>query len=445
MKKRIIFSAVGIVLIGCLVAAFSYRTEIVKLRKPTKALVETPIADDPKGCVYNTIMGIEDSEDHAKFKTPDKVISATGKGLSWIVEAQHTNGGWGAGSHSSQHVMDPHAVPPDPATTSMVAMALLRSGNTLDDGDRSVQLKKATHWLLGQVEGSDPNDLNITTETGTQIQSKLGQNIDVVLTSQFLSNLLEKTAEDHPMRGRIESGLDVCVYKIQKGQNANGSIKGSGWAGVLQSSLATNALESAKYNGADVDDLKLDNARKYQKDNYDAESGNVNTADGAGIVLYSVSGSVRASAKQAREVEEKVEEAKSKGLIDKAADVTVDLLEQIGMSNEDAKELERSYKVYESAKEKAQSQEVISGFGNNGGEEFLSYLQTGESLVINRDDDWVKWFDDTSGRLLSIQNNDGSWSGHHCITRPVFCTATCLLILSVENDLENLQAIGKVN
>jgi hypothetical protein len=445
MKKRIVFVAAVLFTAGSIVAAFSYRTVLAPKVKRMTSTVETPVADDPKGCVYNTIMGLEDSEGHSKFKTPDRVKSATDKGLAWITKAQQQHGGWGAGSHSAQHVMDPHAVPADPATTSMVAMSILRSGSTLDEGEYSIPLKKATHWLLGQVEKSDPNDLNITTETGTQIQSKLGQNIDVVLTSQFLSNLLEKIPEDHAMRERIESGLDVCVYKIQKGQNANGSTKGSGWAGVLQSSLATNALESAKYNGADVDDLKLDNARKYQKDNYDAESGNVSTADGAGIVLYSVSGSVRASAKQAREVEEKVKEAKTKGLVDKAAEVTADLLEEIGLSNEDARELERSYKVYNSAKQKAQQQDVISGFGNNGGEEFLSYLQTGESLVINKDDDWMKWFDDTSGRLLSIQNSNGSWNGHHCITSPVFCTATCLLILSVENDVDNLQAIGSVN
>lgn len=445
MKKRIILIAAVLFTTGSIITAFSYRSALIPKVKRITSLVETPVADDPKGCVFNTVMGIEDSEGHSKFKTPEKVISATGKGLSWMMNAQHQNGGWGAGSHSRQNIMDPHAVAPDPATTSMVAMAMLRSGNTLDEGEFSIQLKKATHWLLGQVERSDPNDLNITDETGTQIQSKLGQNIDVVLTSQFLSNLLEKMPEDHAMRGRVKSGLDVCVYKIQKGQNSNGSIKGSGWAGVLQSSLATNALEAAQYNGADVDDVKLENARKYQKDNFDAESGDVSTVDGAGIVLYSVSGSVRASAKQAREVEEKVADAKKKGLVEKAAEISADLLKEIGLSEDDANELERSYKVYESAKQRAQQQDVISGFGNNGGEEFLSYLQTGESLVINKDDDWMKWFDDTSGRLLSIQNNDGSWNGHHCITSPVFCTATCLLILSVENDVENLQAIGSVN
>ncbi|HRG79347.1 MAG TPA: hypothetical protein PL167_07035 [Cyclobacteriaceae bacterium] len=45
--------------------------------------------------------------------------------------------------------------------------------------------------------------------------------------------------------------------------------------------------------------------------------------------------------------------------------------------------------------------------------------------------------------MVSIQNDDGSWSGHHCITSPVFCTATCLLILSINNDTERLMELGK--
>jgi hypothetical protein len=84
----------------------------------------------------------------------------------------------------------------------------------------------------------------------------------------------------------------------------------------------------------------------------------------------------------------------------------------------------------------------MDGFGSNGGEEFLSYLQTGESMVIGKDTSWKEWYDNISGRMLKIQNNDGSWNGHHCITSPVFCTATSLLILSINNDIEKLTDIG---
>ncbi|MBX2946281.1 MAG: hypothetical protein KF725_10640 [Cyclobacteriaceae bacterium] len=75
----------------------------------------------------------------------------------------------------------------------------------------------------------------------------------------------------------------------------------------------------------------------------------------------------------------------------------------------------------------------------------MSYLQTGEGMIIGKDQTWKTWYDNMSGRLVKIQNNDGSWNGHHCITSPVFCTATCLLILAVNNDVERLIKMGKEN
>jgi hypothetical protein len=159
-------------------------------------------------------------------------------------------------------------------------------------------------------------------------------------------------------------------------------------------------------------------------------------------VLYAVSGSARAAAKDARKTKERVEEAKEQGLIDDMEEISADLLRKIGFSEDEAIKSETSYNVFESAKKTAQRSDVMSGFGNNGGEEFLSFLQTGEGLVIAKDDSWRNWYDDISGKMVKIQNQDGSWNGHHCITSPVFCTATCLLILSIENDLQSLQTMG---
>ena len=164
---------------------------------------------------------------------------------------------------------------------------------------------------------------------------------------------------------------------------------------------------------------------------------------GAGVMLYSVTGSARASAKEARKVEEEVAKAKREGRLDQNAPVTAENLSEIGFDKDDALKYSTAYQVYQSAKVRAQSDEVMDGFGSNGGEEFLSYLQTGESMIIGKDNSWKKWYDNISGRMLRIQNDDGSWSGHHCITSPVFCTATCLLILSVNNDVDKLIELGR--
>lgn len=310
-------------------------------------------------------------------------------------------------------------------------------------GKYAKQLHKALEFLLEAIETSKNESLNITSLTGTQIQTKLGQNIDVIMTAQFLSNVLDHAAHDVALQRRIQRNLNTCVTKIQRAQDSSGNITGAGWAGVLQSSFAANALEAAQAKGANVDEKALERSRDAQKNNYNPKTGDVNTDMGAGVMLYSISGSARSSAKEARRVEEEINKAKREGTLMENAPVTAENLEKIGFDKDDAMKYTTAYEVYQSAKVRAQREDVMDGFGSNGGEEFLSYLQTGESMVIGKDDGWQQWYDNISGRILKIQNHDGSWNGHHCITSPVFCTATSLLILSINNDIEKLSAIGQ--
>lgn len=411
---------------------------------PTDTVAALKAPPPPAGCVFKTVYEGEGLDPAFVLTTPAPVLKAEERGLQWLVKAQGAGGGFGAGSHTRQDILDPHAVSADPATTAMVAMALMRLGNTLEQGAYSVQLKRATEYLLTQVEGAPKGAINVTQLTGTQIQTKLGANIDVALTAQFLSNLLARIGEQHPQYLRGKRALNTCVGMIQRGQNSDGSVQGDGWAGVLQSSFAATALESAKSVGADVDEQALELARDYQKSNFDANTGSVATERAAGITLYAVSSSTRNSAVQAREVTERVEKARKEGKVVPTAKIDSKTLEEVGYSPAEAEQMNTAYQVYNAAKQQAQRDDVISGFGNNGGEEFLSFLQTGESLIIAKDQGWKNWYGQTTQRLVGIQNQDGSWNGHHCITSPVFCTATSLLILSVNNDIEQLLAQGAV-
>ncbi len=395
-----------------------------------------------EGCVFMTIMGEQSSEDFKVFKSDENLMLSVRDGLSWLADAQLPNGGYGAGSHSAQHVRDPHAVKADPATTAMVAQAFLRSGTTLKRGQYSKNLENAIDFLLETVENTPKKAAHITDVRGTQIQTKLGQNIDAVLTAQLLSNLLDRNLKGIDKR-RVERCLDICVAKIESATDVTGRQMGAGWAGVLQSGLATSALEAAQAVGADVNEEVVVRSKNYQKGNYDEKTGNVKTDDGAGIMLYAVSGSVRGSAKEARKAEAAINKAKREGKLDKDAEVNTDNLRKAGLAESEAMEYATSYNVYQSAKKTAQREDVLNGFGNNGGEEFLSFLQTGESLLVNDDEDWKNWYDDMSGRILKIQNEDGSWNGHHCITSPVFCTATSVLLLTVENDIDFLKKVGE--
>lgn len=406
---------------------------------PPPQPIEKPV-EKPKGCVFKTVFGEENSDSMFIYKTPAKVSFSIDEALEWIAKAQLNNGGFGAGTHANQGIMDPHAVQADPATTAMVAMSILRSGSTLNSGPYSSNLKRALGYLLDQVEASGDNEYNITDLTGTQPQVKLGQNIDVVLTSQFFTNLMDHLQNNSQTKDRVVKCNNKCLVKIQRAMADNGSIKGAGWAGVLQSSFATNAMETAKDKGLKVDEIKLEKAKEYQKGNFDLETNTPETSEGAGVMLYSLSSTTRSSAKDAREAKEYVAKAKREGKISADAPVSIQSLKKSGLSESEALRYGTAYAVNQAAKQQAQRDDVMDGFGSNGGEEFLSYLQTGEGLIMGKDVDWKKWYSNITGRLVKIQNDDGSWNGHHCITSPVFCTATALLILSVNNDVDHLMA-----
>ncbi len=389
-------------------------------------------------CVMKTILGIDESPEAkfiSSFKTPEKVEQSVKKGLTWMGEAQNPDGGWGAGSHSKQHIRDPHAVQSDPASTALVAMSLLRTDNTLDKGIYAKNLEQAARFLLKATEDCPDNQPYITTLQGTQPQTKLGRNIDAILTAQFFTNILHYEIKDASMRKRFEAALDKLVMKIQKAQDNDGSWKDGGWAPVLQSAMANNALESAAGIGRKVDTAVMNRSRKYQNSNFDVNTNAVVTGKAAGVMLYGLSSTTRASASESKRAKDIIYKAKQEGRLNDDA-VTEDNLKAAGVSSTEAKELVTAYSINKASQQQAVREDVMVGFGNNGGEEFMSFLMTGESMLMQGGNEWKKWYDMMSGKLLTIQNNDGSWNGHHCITSPVFCTATCLLILSIHNDMQ---------
>src|SRR5262249_9218400 len=71
-------------------------------------------------------------------------------------------------------------------------------------------------------------------------------------------------------------------------------------------------------------------------------------------------------------------------------------------------------------------------FGNNGGEEFLSFMNISEALAATGGTEWKNWDRAMNTLVGKAQNGDGSWAGHHCITGRTFCTAAALLTLMAD-------------
>ncbi|MHC4854195.1 MAG: hypothetical protein ACYTF5_19510 [Planctomycetota bacterium] len=92
----------------------------------------------------------------------------------------------------------------------------------------------------------------------------------------------------------------------------------------------------------------------------------------------------------------------------------------------------------DSAKRLLSSDRFLTGFGSMGGEEFISYMNISDSLSRHKDAKdgaWSKWNGSIKERLEKLQNKNGTWAGHHCITGRVACTSAAILTLLTERTL----------
>lgn len=368
------------------------------------------------------------------------------KSLAWLAAAQAPNGGWGAGALAQQERRNPQAVPNaqevqiDPATTAFAAMALMRAGSTLTTGPYQQQVSKALRYLLETVEAFPEAGPSLTKVTGTQPQRKLGQQIDTSMCVQLFSRVLPHTRHDPPLAERVTKALDKALRKLQGGQGQDGSWNDQAWAPVLQSSVANSALEMAQAAGRDVDAKALDKSRAYQKGNVDAKKGTVVAEKAAGVSLYALAGNQRATAQEAGEAQRRLDAARAQKLVPADAPMSVDNLMKAGKPRAEAETLMEAYAQNETTKRLLKDDKVLAGFGNNGGEEFLSYMMSSEALVVTESKEWDEWYTAMSRRLAKVQNPDGSWSGHHCITSPVFSTAAVVMTLTADRDVQVLRS-----
>jgi len=162
----------------------------------------------------------------------------------------------------------------------------------------------------------------------------------------------------------------------------------------------------------------------------------------AGVELYAFNGALRGGASETREAKDAIGGAVARGELPAAAPVNEANLRKAGVAGEKAKQLADAATQNEQQIRRLDDESLLAGFGNNGGEEYLSYLLTSESLVIAGGDKFNQWNDKMHGRLQKIQNTDGSWSGLHCITSPVFCTAAVVQCLTADRDREFLVAMA---
>jgi hypothetical protein len=406
----------------------------------TEALVANETKTEKAGA---TTLKADTNEKTQPVK-PAEITPFVTKGIAWLIAAQNPDGGWGGGSHAQQDIRDPHKVASDPGTTAFTLLALLRAGHTPVAGEYKSQVRRGLEYLIAVVEKAPTDGPRITDMNGTQPQTKLGGNVDTPLTAQYLARAIKLLPKDDALYKPADNAIEKCVTKLQKSQEKDGGWgQGGGWAPVLQSSLSCSALEIAQASGKVVDGDKLAAAREFQKKQVDVSGGGArvsaeSAAGSAGVALYAFNGAFRGNASEARQAQSAIQEAVKSGKLDASAPATKENLERAGIEKDKADRFAKAVEQNGAQIRQLDDEQLLAGFGNNGGEEYLSYLLTSETLVIAGGDEFKRWNDKMHGRLQKVQNTDGSWSGHHCITSPVFCTAAVVQCLTTDRDAEFL-------
>lgn len=372
--------------------------------------------------------------------TPPKPLgSVANHGLAWLAKTQNADGGWGqgggwrvnlSGNQSNGRVEgDNVADPSDIGNTAIVLQCFLRAGTRLDHGDYSAVTSRAADFLLNEVAKADDDSLFVTAVRDTQLQSKIGRYVDTFLAVQILSDLKDKLPDPDAEKKRGEL-LDKVVAMIEKHQQDDGAFAGnSGWAATLSQGLCSSALNSAWDAGAKVDLATLEKDHKQNAKGLDRNSGQVaTTAVGdAGVDIYryasKLGGMTRFKTNNfGRRTLLEQTTASPEASEAKKAEARAEL-EEIDRADADQKVL------LDQVASRVKDRKFVAGFGNNGGEEFLSFMSIGEALHTKGGNDWIEWEKQMGESVAQAQNDDGSWTGHHCITGRTFCTATALMVL----------------
>jgi hypothetical protein len=347
------------------------------------------------GGVAVLVAGLWAASDSANSKpSNDATQKAIQTGAKWLASVQGRDGGWGQDGGETSYIRQAEHLESngnDVANTAVAALALRRAGKRYQ-----AEVNRAVDFILRNVEGSPQDGLTVTKVSGTQIQRKLGPYIDTFLTSMLLSEL-DGTMPTSSENTRVRKALEKCVAKIERNQLKDGSWNiAGGWAPILGTSMASRSLFVAQKKGVNVENSVMARADQYTKDSLVTASAPAS----AGVPLYQ----------------------------------SAQIMEQLSRTEKDRKV---NAPQIDAIKSQLSNQRFVDGFGSMGGEEFFSYLNISDSLRRTGGDEWNQWHAQITARILKLQNEDGTWAGHHCITGRVATTSAAILNLAVEQSQPN--------
>src|SRR5262249_30499923 len=273
---------------------------------------------------------------------------------------------------------------------------------------------KAIEFICSHVEKANGDSLSVTDVQGTRLQGKLGPYVDTFLAALVLAEMKGRMPEEKSER-RLLAALNKTVAKIERHQRDNGTwANEGGWAPILCQALACKGLNRARQAGCPVSDKTLERAEKYAAGNFDPKSRQFKMDGSANVALYAGTSNTVALGEATNTFNQ------VKGQLRVVADSPAAKPADRQAAKEQLQRGEKTEKAQQAAADavirKLDDKQFLQGFGSNGGEEFLSYLNISETLLLKGGKEWEAWDKSVTENLNRIQNQDGSWSGHHCIT-----------------------------
>ena len=311
-----------------------------------------------------------DSDEVASFTKESE--QAANRGIKWLMKALNKDGGTGVDIGMGSDI----------GCTCMTGLAFMARGNTPVAGPRAGDLRRIRRYILRKVDAMGGND--ITSANNTQLQRKIGRHAHSFFATLFLSQILGEGTEPHAVNEALKKIVDVVV----KAQTKDGDWGSGSWAPTLGTVMGWVSLRAADFVGVSVGaapEKTADHLTKKMKTSLNQNRGWMHE-------LYKNASGIRVLYSMQREEEEIAKRAFSK------------VLSLVKKDN--------------------------TPFTQAGGEEFLAFHLITETMLKKGGKDWNTWYPVVRDKLIKVQNRDGSWTGHHCITSRTFCTAAAVLVLT---------------
>ena len=320
-------------------------------------------------------LGLDEDDKRRRLEKTEDSVKAVRRGIEFLKRARNRNGGFGPEV----------AARSDIGCTAMAGLALLGDGSTPVQGRHRKILQGIETFLLKKVRVMPKG--NITAQTGTQLQNKIGSQAHTFFSLLFLSQIAgEAHISDETLNA--VSKLTRCVVGAQK---SDGSWGRESWAPTLGTVMGWTSLRSAHFAGMKVGG----SPEKTAEHLLGQMSKGMANRQGWMHQLYKNATGIR-------------------------------VLYAMGKENEPA--AKKAFKeVLKLIKDNN------TAFNQAGGEEYLAFHLITETMLQKAGTDWETWFPIVRDKIIKVQNKDGSWTGHHCITSRTFCTAAAVLVLSAPN------------